>query len=242
MKQANIWITGANGFTGTYLTRYLKNYYIDSNIIAIDIAPSESKFIDKYFVMNIANPGDVSMLAKKHPPSYVYHLAGALPPAPWETMWNVNIGKALGFKIIIARTFNLIGPGMSKNLVVGEICSQIAQGKNQIKLGNIESKRDFIDVRDVVKAYCSLIDKAEHNTIYNVCSGIPTSIKDVVEIASTVTGRNLVIEKDISKIRDIEHNNSYGDNKNILRNIEWKITISLEDSIQDIISCFINSK
>jgi GDP-4-dehydro-6-deoxy-D-mannose reductase len=97
-----------------------------------------------------------------------------------------HLGKlysdAYDMEIVIARPFNHVGPGQSEKFVVSDFCKQVAEIENgiheeRILVGNLESRRDFTDVRDIVKVYPKLILSGVSGEIYNVGSGTDISTK-----------------------------------------------------------------
>ncbi|UNC93604.1 GDP-mannose 4,6-dehydratase [Candidatus Contubernalis alkaliaceticus] len=87
--------------------------------------------------------------------------------------------------IIHIRPFNHFGPGQMEGYVVSDFSSQIARIEKSlippvIRVGDLAVQRDFTDVRDVVKAYADLMEKKVDSGIYNVCSGTPRFIKDIL--------------------------------------------------------------
>ncbi|MFC1478320.1 NAD-dependent epimerase/dehydratase family protein [Candidatus Margulisiibacteriota bacterium] len=90
-----------------------------------------------------------------------------------------------GIDIRIARTFNMIGPGMSEKLFIGRFFRSVKEYLNKkidaICLDNLESYRDYIDIRDVADVYFKILLKGQMGTIYNVGSGKAVKIRDIVD-------------------------------------------------------------
>ena len=89
--------------------------------------------------------------------------------------------------VVVTRTFNLVGPGEPATLVCGAFASQIAvreAGTEQgsIAVGNLDSMRDFVDVRDAVRAYVLAAVHGSSGDVYNVCSGVPARISDILRM------------------------------------------------------------
>ena len=89
--------------------------------------------------------------------------------------------------VVVTRTFNLVGPGEPATLVCGAFASQIAAreaGTEQgpVAVGNLDSMRDFVDVRDAVRAYVLAAVHGSSGEVYNVCSGTPASISDILRM------------------------------------------------------------
>jgi GDP-4-dehydro-6-deoxy-D-mannose reductase len=92
-----------------------------------------------------------------------------------------------GADVVVTRTFNLVGPGEPATLVCGAFASQIAAReagieRGPIAVGNLDSQRDFVDVRDAVHAYVLAALHGVSGEVYNVCSGTPTRISDILGV------------------------------------------------------------
>lgn len=102
-----------------------------------------------------------------------------------------------GMQVAIARPFNLVGPGQPESFVCGGIITQIKRmgnrGNNTLRLFELQSRRDFIDVRDVVRAYWSIVhhplfDEKCTGRTFNIGSGIAYSVADIVHMIEEITG------------------------------------------------------
>jgi len=151
--------------------------------------------------------------------------------------------SSYGLDIILTRSFNHIGPGQREKFVVSsfvkQILEKIKKGQtNYIKLstGDVSLIRDFLDVRDVVRAYYILLEEGVTGEIYNICSGIGRSIKEVIDILSNLVDINIKIEINNEKIRPNDNKIIVGDNTKISKHIGWCPQISFEDSLRDIIT------
>jgi GDP-4-dehydro-6-deoxy-D-mannose reductase len=147
-----------------------------------------------------------------------------------------------GMDIILTRSFNHIGPMQKSVFVVSSLAKQLIEakkaGKNSgnLVMGDVSIVRDFTDVRDVVHAYYLLLKKGKKGNIYNVCSGIGISIKDLIDIMA----KQLNIEVDISiddrLIRPADNKIIIGSNEKIKRELGWENVIPLKQSLKDIIT------
>ncbi len=146
-------------------------------------------------------------------------------------------------KIIIARTFNILGPGLPKKFSVSSFISQLIniQKSNQkpslIKTGNLTPHRDYIDVRDAVKAYWTIITKGIPGEIYNIGSGKSIEMKKILDIIIEQLDINVKIETDISLVRKNEIMYSLADITKI-RKLGWNPEIELNTSISDMIKYY----
>lgn len=97
-----------------------------------------------------------------------------------------------GVPAVFTRSFNHTGPGQSPNYAIGSFCAQIARleraGGGEMHVGNLESRRDFLDVRDVVRAYGGLLMRGAAGEAYNVCSGHAVRIGDLLDKLLEVAG------------------------------------------------------
>ena len=142
--------------------------------------------------------------------------------------------------IVIARPFNLFGPGMSSQTVIGEICSQIAQEPPDrvIRLGNLASGRDFTDIRDAVTAYWNISRQGNAGEIYNVCRGQTTTIRALVDTLIGVTQEGYTVESRPERLHEGDVRQSCGDHAKLTRLTNWRPKIPLADALRDTLASF----
>ena len=132
--------------------------------------------------------------------------------------------------VIRIRAFNHFGPGQSENFVSAAIACRVARnelsGEKIVKIGNLEAKRDFTDVRDVVAAYRLLSLSGKPGEAYNVCSGSATSIKEIAEKIVDLAEHEMEFEID-EKL--------FGDSTKLIETTGWKPEFSLEDTLNDLL-------
>lgn len=136
--------------------------------------------------------------------------------------------------IIGARVFNIIGPGEPERTIGGSIISQLKLS-NEIQVGNLKSKRDFLDVRDVANALVLIGKNGKNNEVYNVCSGKSISIKNYLELIINQLKIKPVINIVKNKFQKNDIENLVGDNSKIANELNWKRIYSLNDTIKDIV-------
>lgn len=105
--------------------------------------------------------------------------------------------------LVIARPFNVVGPREPRGSVVHSLLAQLASAPEaetvRVALRETASVRDFVDVSDVADALVLLADEGEPGGLYNVCTGVGTTVGDMARVAADVTGRRLqadVLEPD----------------------------------------------
>ena len=139
---------------------------------------------------------------------------------------------------MVARPGNHIGPGQSTNFAVSSFARQLGdiaarKKKPVIKVGNLDSKRDFTDVRDVARAYLLLIEKGRAGEAYNIASSREISINSILNMLCEITGIKPVIEVAPERYRQPEQRPRLNTAK-IAHEVGWKPEINLETTLRDI--------
>ncbi|MBI4079297.1 MAG: GDP-mannose 4,6-dehydratase [Candidatus Levybacteria bacterium] len=152
----------------------------------------------------------------------------------------LGLQYALAYKLAVirARPFNHIGPRQSQGFVIADFAKRIAEiekGKRApiMKVGNLKSRRDFTDVRDMVAAYHLLLEKGTDADAYNIGFGRSITIGDVLtKMINFAKTKQIQIETDESKLRIEDTPDRVCDNKKIC-GLGWRPTIPIEKSLQD---------
>lgn len=142
---------------------------------------------------------------------------------------------ALSFNlpVIIARPFNNYGPRQSTRAIIPTIIRQLIE-KNEIRLGNINTSRDFIYVEDTVDAMIKLSNsKFKQAEVFNICTGKTIKILDLVKMISKILKikPKIIIESKRKRPKSSEVNLLLGSNKKIKKIISWKNKISLNEGL-----------
>jgi GDP-4-dehydro-6-deoxy-D-mannose reductase len=151
--------------------------------------------------------------------------------------YNINV--------IRVRPFNHIGPRQSPEFVCSDFAKQIAEIENGlkepiIKVGNLEAKRDFTDVRDMVRAYWLAIQKGELGEVYNICSENIVYIKDLLNKLLSMSKKNVEIRKDFKKFRNLDIPLFLGDSTKFKKQTNWKQKFLFRKTLQDILNYWRN--
>jgi GDP-4-dehydro-6-deoxy-D-mannose reductase len=145
-----------------------------------------------------------------------------------------------GFECIIARPFNHIGPGQGPGFIVPDLAQQIVEvekgSKKNISVGNLESERDYTDVRDIVRAYRLLIEKGSSGEVYNICSGKASSGKQILSGLLNHATIKPEITRDSSKMRPSDIPLSYGSHDTLTKDTGWQPEISLDKTLSDVMA------
>jgi GDP-4-dehydro-6-deoxy-D-mannose reductase len=141
---------------------------------------------------------------------------------------------AHGLRVVRMRAFNQAGPGQSEDYVVGTIARQVAEaagGAAVIRTGNPDSARDFTDVRDTARAYAAASSLPAG--VYNVCSGIATSVRALVEMAARAAGVEVRHEVDADRMRAQDVPEVRGSADRLAAATGWRPEIPLERTVAD---------
>jgi GDP-4-dehydro-6-deoxy-D-mannose reductase len=140
--------------------------------------------------------------------------------------------------IVTSRSFNHTGPGQSANFVVSSMAKQFAEialgvREPRLTVGNIQVKRDFTDVRDVVRAYGLLLEHGATGEVYNVCSGVAVRLADILEMLQSICGVKVKIEIDPGRIRTSDPLEIRGNPQKLQEATGWRPQIPLLKTLFD---------
>jgi GDP-4-dehydro-6-deoxy-D-mannose reductase len=153
-----------------------------------------------------------------------------------------SISYALeGLQVVRVRPFNHSGPGQSPDFVLPSLVSQVAQieaGLTEpvLKIGNLNSVRDFSDVRDIVKAYPRLLHEGSSGTVYNLASGIGVSVQELLTEVMRLSQQPIRIEQQPSRSRAQDIPYLVGDTTKAQKLIGWQTVYTLQQTLQDMLS------
>jgi len=143
--------------------------------------------------------------------------------------------------IVLTRSFNHIGPKQRTDFAIPSFIRQISegvkQGQKEIKLitGDITVVRDFIDVRDVVNAYFSLLENGKSGELYNVCSGKGYALQDIVDLLAKIFNVYVTTETDPKRLRPIDNRIIIGSFEKIRNHTGWEPKYDIEDTLKAMI-------
>lgn len=138
---------------------------------------------------------------------------------------------------VVARSFNMIGPGQSSGFVLADFAKQLAgiarEGDPVMRVGNLSPRRDFLHVADGAAAYRLLAAKGEPGTAYNIASGQAVSIEEILHRLMGVAGVSARVEIDPQKLRKVDLPLLQGDSSR-LRALGWRPERSLDEALSDL--------
>lgn len=157
-----------------------------------------------------------------------------------QEVLGIQYAKSEKLPIYLSRSFNHTGPRQKETFVCPAFAKQIVMaelGRSEpiLKVGNLSAKRDFSDVRDVVKAYQLILEKGIPGEPYNVCSGNAISIEQMLEILLSYSKIKISIEVDPEKFRPVDMPLLLGSPEKLARDTSWKPAYNVHQTLQDLL-------
>jgi len=146
-----------------------------------------------------------------------------------------------GLRTVITRAFNHTGPRRGDVFVTSNFALQIAEiekGLTQpiIYVGNLTARRDFSDVRDVVKAYWLAVTKCDYGEAYNICSEKDTTIQSLLDLLLAITDKRIEVKQDPARMRPSDVAVLHGDCSKLKEKTGWKPEIAFEKTMGDLLN------
>ncbi|MCX7773625.1 MAG: GDP-mannose 4,6-dehydratase [Clostridia bacterium] len=139
-------------------------------------------------------------------------------------------------QVVHVRPFNHFGPGQREGFVISDFASQVARIEKKIippviRVGDLSASRDFTDVRDVVDAYISLLESNVSLGIYNICSGKPVVVEQILKFLVGQSSVQIEVQKDPSRMRPSDVPQFIGSYEKLNKETGWKPKLLFEDSL-----------
>lgn len=146
--------------------------------------------------------------------------------------------RAYGVDAVIFRGFNQIGPGQDERFVVQSFARQLAAiaagAEPVLHVGNLEAQRDFLDVRDAVRAFLLLAERGVPGEIYNVCSGRATAIARILSLLIEIAEVPVEVRSDPARMRPSDAPLIVGDPGKVRERCGWRPERELESTLRDV--------
>lgn len=149
--------------------------------------------------------------------------------------------KSYGLPVIRSRAFNHEGPRRGEVFATSNFAKQIAEieaGRREpvVYVGNLKARRDFTDVRDVVRAYWLLVERGVPGEVYNICSGKAWAIEDVLEfLLAEARVRPIAVRPDPGRFRPSDVPTLVGDASKIRTELGWSPVVAFEQTLRDLL-------
>jgi GDP-4-dehydro-6-deoxy-D-mannose reductase len=141
--------------------------------------------------------------------------------------------------VLRVRAFNHLGPGQTDKFVAPALASRVAraelEGGEVLTVGDLSARRDFTDVRDVVRAYRLLVEHGEPGEVYNVCSGVDLAVQDLADQLVAQARVPLRLEVDESLLRPVELPVLRGSHQRLTDATGWEPEIPIAQTLTDLL-------
>jgi GDP-4-dehydro-6-deoxy-D-mannose reductase len=156
-----------------------------------------------------------------------------------QSMLALQYHAAFGIECVVTRSFSHTGIGQPDRFVLPAFARQCAMVKagcceGLIRVGNLDVTRDFLDVRDVIRAYRLLVEKGRAGTVYNVCRGEGLGLADALQTLIDLTGCEVKVETDPALLRAADVPVLIGDNGRLRSDTGWIPSISTKRMLTDL--------
>ena len=155
-----------------------------------------------------------------------------------QDMLGYQYHLARRLAVVRVRPFNHIGPGQRQDFVASAFARQVAAAEAGlappvIRVGNLDARRDFSDVRDVVRAYWLALTRGQPGEVYNVASGRSVAIAEILRSLLSLSQRTLAVERDLARLRPSDVPDMVGDASKLRRQTGWAPERPLDVTLRD---------
>lgn len=155
-----------------------------------------------------------------------------------QNMLGKIYSDAYDMDVMMVRAFNHIGPNQTPVFVVADFCKQVADIENGLSepviyVGNLSARRDFTDVRDVVRAYAMLVKDGKRGETYNVGRGHAVAIQEILDRIVALSDKDIEVRVDESKLRPVDVPIIEPDINKIRETVGWEPEIELETTLKE---------
>lgn len=158
-----------------------------------------------------------------------------------QDLMGYQYWRSYGLPVIRSRAFNHEGPRRGEAFVTSSFARQIVEIEAElrepvIRVGNLKARRDFTDVRDIVRGYWRLLEDGRPGDVYNLCSGNAWSIQAILDfLLREARAGHIEVREDPALIRPVDVPVLVGDAGKILRAVGWRAEIPFEQTLRDML-------
>lgn len=155
-------------------------------------------------------------------------------------MLGIQYNRSYGIKTIVTRAFNHSGPRRGDVFVTSNFAKQIVEIEKGLRpevlyVGNLDARRDFTDVRDIVRAYWLAVNRCHYGECYNICSEKSIKIRDMLDILLSMSNKKIKVEQDPTRMRPSDVEILEGDCSKFRSITGWKPEIPFEKTMEDLL-------
>lgn len=153
---------------------------------------------------------------------------------------SLEASRSDAVRVVCTRSFNHSGPGQAEHFLLPALVRRArgirAGTERRLRIGNAETVRDFLHVRDVVRAYLLLVERGIPGEVYNVCSGVGERVRNLAERVLVAVGADAEVEVDAALVRRVEIPWLVGDSAKLRDTTGWTPSLTCDDIIADLIN------
>lgn len=157
-----------------------------------------------------------------------------------QDLMGYQYHRSYGMRIVRTRAFNHTGPRRGAEFVASAFALQVLAVErgdaSVIKVGNLDARRDFTDVRDVVKGYLAAVERGEPGEVYNICSGSAVRMRELLDMIAAAAGLEIEVENDPTRMRPSDVPVLEGDSAKFRAATGWAPEISLDRTLSDLLA------
>lgn len=157
-----------------------------------------------------------------------------------QDMLGYQYFMSYGMEIVRTRGFNHTGPRRGPVFVCSDFAKQlvdIERGAREpvMEVGNLDARRDFTDVRDMVRGYWLALEKGKPGEAYNICTGRSYSIREILDMLIEITGMDVEVRTDKGRLRPSDVPLLEGDNSKFREDTGWEPEFTIRQTLSDLI-------
>ena len=142
--------------------------------------------------------------------------------------------RASGVDLVVTRAFQHTGPGHVGAYALSDWTRQLAGGASEIRVGSLDVARDYLDVRDVATAYVALMEQGRAGEVYNVASGVPVTMRELLDGLVQAFGGTAEVVVDPDRVRAVDVPVFVADVSRLRRDTDWDRAYSMEETLADL--------
>lgn len=211
-----------------------------NTIGTINVIRAVKEHVPEAKIINIGTSEEYGLTGKKGEPLEEHY--ECLPQNPYAVsklaagQIALQLAKKDNLNVIHVRPFNHFGPGQQLGYAVSDFSSQIAQIEKGlcppiIRVGDLSAQRDFTDVRDVIDAYITLLEGKVESGIYNICSGKPRSMNEILQLLIQQSKISITVQIDKERLRPSDVPLFVGSASKIKSTVGWEPKRIFENSL-----------
>ena len=219
--------------------------FMNNSNIFLNLVEEVRTYNPECRILSVGSSEEYGNVAKENLP--IRENQSLIPTSPYavarvsQEMLSRVFAETYGLKIILTRSFNHIGPGQDDRFVVPSFIARILDIRKkgltcgEIETGDITIIRDFVDVRDVVRAYYLLLLEGKVGEVYNICSGKGISLEELINIIAECVKVKVTTKINLEYIRPRDNKIVVGSPFKIESGLGWHPIFSLQETIRDMI-------